>query len=270
MGCCASIGQSNIGVIQRCGKFDRVAPAGLNLLNPCVCERMAGRVSLRLQQLDVICETKTKDNVFVEIKVSVQFQVIYDRIYDAFYRLEDPTIQIRAYVYDVVRASVPLINLDDVFQTKDEIAQTLKVELGKEMEDYGFEILQALITEVEPNAKVKEAMNDINAAERLKHAAMDTAKAEKILVVKAAEADSESKYLAGVGIARQRMAIVEGLRDSVLGFSDNVEGANTKDVMDLVLATQYFDTIKELGSASRARTIFVPHNARPASTKRTQ
>eukprot|EP00005_Dracoamoeba_jomungandri_P006075 CAMPEP_0174249876 /NCGR_PEP_ID=MMETSP0439-20130205/212_1 /TAXON_ID=0 /ORGANISM="Stereomyxa ramosa, Strain Chinc5" /LENGTH=297 /DNA_ID=CAMNT_0015329807 /DNA_START=67 /DNA_END=960 /DNA_ORIENTATION=+ len=260
MGCCVSVGQSNIGIIQRCGKFNRVAPAGLNILNPCLCESMAGRVSLRIQQLDVLCETKTKDNVFVEINVSVQYQVVYDNIYDAYYRLEDPTQQIQAYVYDVVRASVPQIDLDDVFETKDEIAFTLKTELGNVMEDYGFQILQALITEIEPNSKVKQAMNDINAAERNKHAAADTAEAKKILVVKAAEADSESKYLSGVGIARQRLAIVEGLRDSVVSFSENVEGASPKDVMDLVLVTQYFDTLKELGSASRARTIFIPHN----------
>eukprot|EP00005_Dracoamoeba_jomungandri_P005441 CAMPEP_0174258418 /NCGR_PEP_ID=MMETSP0439-20130205/7411_1 /TAXON_ID=0 /ORGANISM="Stereomyxa ramosa, Strain Chinc5" /LENGTH=214 /DNA_ID=CAMNT_0015341913 /DNA_START=207 /DNA_END=851 /DNA_ORIENTATION=- len=214
---------------------------------------------MRIRQLDVTCETKTQDNVFVEITVSVQFQVVPDNVYAAFYRLEDPTQQITAYVFDVVRAYVPAINLDDVFQTKDEIALSVKNELEKVMTEYGFEILKTLVTEVEPSTKVKEAMNDINAAERLKYAATDQAEAKKILVVKNAEADSESKYLAGVGIARQRMAIVEGLRESVMSFSDEVDGADPKDVIDLVLATQYFDTLKDLGAASHGSSVFTPN-----------
>jgi len=231
------------------------------MLVPCLGEQVSGFVSLRVQQLDVTCETKTKDNVFVDIVCSVQFQVVGDKSFDAFYKLTNPTQQITAYVYDVVRASVPKILLDDVFETKDEIAMTVKEELAKSMSDYGYDILQALITDIKPDERVKKAMNEINAAERNRVAATDRAEAEKIMIVKAAEADAESKYLAGVGISRQRIAIVEGLRDSVVGFTDNVQGAITKDVMDLVLVTQYFDTLKEIGAQPKTTTVFMPHHS---------
>jgi len=229
-------------------------------LNPARCESLAGIVSLRIQQLDVTIETKTKDNVFVHVVVAVQYQVIWDNIYDAYYRLTNPREQITAYVFDVVRAEVPKIDLDDVFITKDNIAVAIKEELTKVMEDFGFEILKTLITDINPDPKVKAAMNDINAAERNKVAAADKAEAAKISIIKNAEADAESKYLAGVGIARQRMAIVDGLRDSVVNFSKGVEGSSAKDVMDLVLITQYFDTLKEIGARSGASTVFIPHS----------
>jgi len=260
MGCYASIEQSTVGIVEACGKYDRNAPAGCNCLNPLACERLAGTVSLRIQQLDVTVETKTKDNVFVHVVVAVQYQVIYDSIFDAYYRLTNPREQITAYVFDVVRAEVPKIDLDDVFITKDNIAVAIKEELTKVMEDFGFEILKTLITDINPDHKVKAAMNDINAAERMKHAASDKAEATKITLIKNAEADAESKYLAGVGIARQRMAIVDGLRDSVINFSKGVEGSSAKDVMDLVLITQYFDTLKEIGAKSGSSTVFVPHS----------
>jgi len=215
---------------------------------------------LRIQQLDVTVETKTKDNVFVHVVVAVQYQVIFDNIFDAYYRLTNPREQITAYVFDVVRAEVPKIDLDDVFMTKDNIAIAIKEELTKEMEDFGFEILKTLITDINPDPKVKAAMNDINAAERMKHAASDKAEATKITLIKNAEADAESKYLAGVGIARQRMAIVDGLRDSVINFSKGVEGSSAKDVMDLVLITQYFDTLKDIGAKAGSATLFVPHS----------
>eukprot|EP01089_Gocevia_fonbrunei_P020242 TRINITY_DN747_c0_g1_i2.p1 TRINITY_DN747_c0_g1~~TRINITY_DN747_c0_g1_i2.p1 ORF type:complete len:260 (+),score=68.51 TRINITY_DN747_c0_g1_i2:123-902(+) len=250
MGCYVSVEQSTVGVVESCGKYERIAHSGFNCLNPLRCEAMAGLVSLRIQQLDVTIETKTKDNVFVHVVVAVQYQVIWDNIYDAHYRLTNPREQITAYVFDVVRAEVPKIVLDDVFVTKDKIAVAIKEELTKVMEDFGFEILKTLITDINPDPKVKAAMNDINAAERNKVAAADRAEAGKIAVIKNAEADAESKYLAGVGIARQRMAIVDGLRDSVVNFSKGVEGSSAKDVMDLVLITQYFDTLKEIGAKS--------------------
>jgi len=260
MGCCVTVPQSEVGMVEQCGKFNREAQAGLTFLW-CPCgERIGGTVSLRVQQLNLECDTKTRDNVFVTLVVSVQYQCLVDNLFDAYYRLTNPHEQITAYIYDVVRASVPKITLDEVFETKEEIAQTVKEELCKVMEDYGYHIIQALITDIRPDDTVQKAMNEINAAERLKEAAKSKAEAEKIMMVKAAEAESESKYLAGVGISRERMAIVDGLRDSVLGFTDNVEGATTKDVMDLVLITQYFDTLKEIGASHKSNIVFVPHS----------
>jgi len=245
-------------MVERCGKFRRQATPGLQLLCCCLGEHISGHVSLRVQSLDVQVETKTKDNVFLHVKVSVQYQVEAENVFDAYYRLSEPQAQITTYVYDVVRSSVPKILLDDVFEQKEEIAQAVKEELAKSMEGYGFRILQALITDIDPDERVKAAMNEINTAERLRIAAGDKAEAEKIMIVKAAEAEAESKYLSGVGISRQRLAIIEGLRESVVGFTDNVDGASTKDVMDLVLVTQYFDTLKDIGAHKTSATVFVP------------
>jgi len=258
MGCCASIPQGSVGMVERCGKFRRQATPGLQFLCCILGEHVSGHVSLRVQSLDVQVETKTKDNVFLHVKVSVQYQVEPDSVFDAYYRLSEPHAQITTYVYDVVRSSVPKILLDDVFEQKEEIAMAVKDELSKSMEGYGFHIMQALITDIDPDERVKAAMNEINTAERQRIAARDKAEAEKIMIVKAAEAEAESKYLAGVGISRQRLAIIEGLRESVVGFTENVEGATTKDVMDLVLVTQYFDTLKEIGAHPSSSTIFVP------------
>jgi len=245
-------------MVERCGKFQRNATPGLQLMCCLIGEHLSGHVSLRVQSLEVTVETKTKDNVFLHVKVVVQYQVDPDSVFDAYYRLSEPQAQITTYVYDVVRSSVPKILLDDVFEQKEEIAVSVKEELSKSMEGYGFRILQALITDIDPDERVKAAMNEINTAERQRIAATDKAEAEKIMIVKAAEAEAESKYLAGVGISRQRLAIIEGLRESVLGFTDNVEGATTKDVMDLVLVTQYFDTLKEIGAHQSSSTVFVP------------
>jgi len=257
--CCVAVPQSSVALIERFGKFDREAQAGCNMLC-CLCgEASAGIVSLRLQQLEVRCDTKTKDNVFVSIDVAVQYQAMENKVYDAFYKLTDPHDQIKAYVFDVVRACVPKITLDEVFETKEEIAHAVKDELEKDMDAYGYDIIQTLITDIIPDSNVKKAMNEINAAERRRVAAQDKAEAEKIRIVKAAEADAESKYLAGVGISRQRLAIIEGLRDSVQGFTESV-GASTKDVMDLILVTQYFDTVKEIGAHSGGNTLFLPHS----------
>jgi regulator of protease activity HflC (stomatin/prohibitin superfamily) len=217
-------------------------------------------VSLKVKQLDTKVETKTMDNVFVTVTVSVQYHVLSDKVYDAFYRLASPASQIQAYVFDVVRAQVPKLSLDNVFESKDQIAVAVKDELGKTMADYGYFIVQALVTDIDPDTTVKRAMNEINANQRLRVASSEKAEAEKILKVKAAEADAESKFLAGQGIARSRKAIVEGLRESVQDFAHSVPGCTPKDVMDLILMTQYFDTLKDLGANSRANTIFVPHS----------
>ena len=246
-------------LIERFGRFHKVSSPGLNIRIPIV-DRIAGRVSLRIQQLDVKVETKTKDNVFVFVMVSVQYFVIPEKVTDAFYRLQNPEAQITSYVYDVVRANVPKIILDDVFETKDEIAQAVKLELEQIMDDFGYGIVKALVTDIDPDANVKESMNQINAAQRLRVAAVEQAEAEKIKVVKAAEAEAESKALQGRGIADQRTAIVNGLRESVEQFSSNIKGTSPQDVMNLVLMTQYFDTLKEVGTLSGSNTILLPHS----------
>jgi regulator of protease activity HflC (stomatin/prohibitin superfamily) len=254
-----TVGQQTNAVVERFGKFVRIAGPGLNLKIP-VVERVAGRPNLRVQQLDVNVETKTADDVFVRVLVSVQYYVVPAAVYEAFYRLDDAGAQIRSFVFDVVRARVPRIGIDDVFEKKDEIADAVKSELAEVMGDFGYGIVKALVTDIDPDAKVKEAMNEINAAQRLRVAATERGEAEKILRVKAAEADAEAKALAGKGIAEQRKAIVEGLRESVDEFQRSIPGASAQDVMNLVLMTQYFDTLKDVGASSQTNTILMPHS----------
>ncbi len=253
------VNQQTAAVVQNFGKFSRVAGPGLNMKVPFV-ETIAGRLNLRVQQLDVRVETKTEDNVFVHVIVAVQYHVLPEKVYDAFYRLSEPGTQITAYVFDVVRARVPRLKLDDVFEKKDEIADAVKEELAHIMTEFGYGIIKALVTDIDPDHKVKEAMNEINAAQRLRVAATEKGEAERILKVKGAEAEAQSKALQGKGIADQRKAIVEGLRESVDTFQRSVPGATAQDVMNLVLMTQYFDTLKEIGAAARSNTILIPHS----------
>lgn len=254
-----TVDQQSAAIIEQFGKFVRIARPGLNVKIP-VIEQIAGRLNLRIQQLNVKVETKTEDNVFVHTVVAVQFFVVPDKVYEAYYRLENPTTQITAYVFDVVRARVPRIKLDDLFEKKDEIADAVKNELAHVMNEFGYGILKALVTDIEPDHKVKEAMNEINAATRLRVAATEKGEADRILKVKAAEAEAQSKALQGKGIADQRKAIVEGLRDSVDEFQRSVPGATAQDVMNLVLMTQYFDTLKEIGANAHSNTILIPHS----------
>ncbi len=254
-----TVKQQTAAIVERFGKFKRIAGAGLNFKIPLI-DKVAGKISLRVQQLDVRVETKTKDNVFVNVIVSVQFFVIPEKIMDAFYKLQNAEAQITSYVYDVVRARVPNIILDDVFETKDDIAQAVKLELEQIMDDFGYGIVKALVTDIDPDAKVKASMNEINAAQRLRVAAVEQAEADKIRVVKAAEAEAESKALQGKGIADQRTAIVNGLQESVTEFKTKVEGTSAHDVMNLVLMTQYFDTLKDVGLSSNSNTIMIPHS----------
>ena len=200
--------QQTAAVVQAFGKFARVAGPGLHFKTPFV-EVVAGTVNLRVRQLDVEVETKTQDNVFVKVLVSVQYFVLPDKIYEAFYKLQSPERQITSFVFDVVRARVPKIKLDDVFEKKDDIADAVKTELQQVMDDFGYDILKALVTDIDPDHKVKEAMNEINAAQRLRVAATEKGEAEKVLKVKAAEAEAEAKALSGKGIADQRRAIVD-------------------------------------------------------------
>lgn len=253
-----TVEQQTVAIVERFGKFVRTADAGLHFKIPLI-EKIAGRVSLRVQQLDVKAETKTKDNVFVHVIVSVQYFILPNNVYDAFYKLNNAALQINSYVFDVIRARVPGLKLDELFEKKDEIAVAVKEELNETMITFGFEILNSLVTDIEPDHKVKEAMNEINAAERLRIAANEKGEAEKILKVKAAEADAESKALAGKGVADQRKAIIEGLKVSVEDFKSSVDGTSSQDVMNLVLLTQYFDTLKEMGEKSNSNTILIPH-----------
>ena len=258
--CFTCVPTGTIQVVQQCGKFSHFARPGCQIIIPCTGQGVAGSISTRIQSLDVEVETKTRDNVFVNIVVSTQYMVLSeeDHLYDAFYKLTDSRAQIRSYVFDVVRSTVPRIKLDDVFESKEEIAQSVKEMLTKAMQDFGYQIINTLVTDIAPDARVKQAMNEINAAQRARVAAQDRAEADKIMVVKAAEADAESKYLAGTGMARQRQAIIAGLRESVVDFQSEITGISSKDVLDLMMMTQYYDTLKDIGTSKGSNTIFLP------------
>ncbi|KMZ65463.1 Hypersensitive-induced response protein 1 [Zostera marina] len=256
---CIQVDQSTIAIEEGFGKFDEVLQPGCHCVPWCFGKNIVGYLSLRIQQLDVRCETKTKDNVFVTVVASIQYRALPEKAEDAYYKLSNTREQIQAYVFDVIRASVPKLILDDVFEQKNDIAKSVEEELSKAMSTYGYEIVQTLIVDIEPDERVKRAMNEINSAARLRVAANEKAEAEKILQIKRAEGDAESKYLSGLGIARQRQAIVDGLRESVLAFSGNVPGTTAKEVMDMVLVTQYFDTMKEIGASSKSSSVFIPH-----------
>jgi len=247
--CLACVRTQEVGVVEDLGQFKTLLDPGLH----CIMWPLQGvvaRLSLRIQQLDVICETKTKDNVFVQVAVAVQFRVLVDRAYDAYYRLTDPRNQIQSYVFDVVRSTVPKMELDEAFASKAEVAAAVLDQLKDVMKDYGYEIKNCLVTDLSPDHKVKASMNEINASRRLKEAAAHKAEADKVKQVKAAEADAEARYLSGLGVARQRKAIVQGLQESVGAFSQEVEGATPKDVMDILLLSQYFDTLSSVGANS--------------------
>lgn len=251
--------QQSVFIIETFGKFSYIANPGLHFKIPFV-QKVAGKLSLRVMQLDMKAETKTKDNVFVNVIISVQYFVLAEKVYDAYYRLNNPERQINSYVFDVVRARVPSINLDDLFEKKDEIAIAVKEELNETMNGFGFAIMNALVTDIEPDAKVKEAMNEINAAQRMRVAANEKGEADRILRVKSAEAEAQSKALQGKGIADQRKAIIEGLKESVEDFKNSIQDSTAQDVMNLVLITQYFDTLKEMGQSGNTNTILLPHS----------
>ena len=254
-----TVSTAQVAVITRFGKFLRVAEAGLNWKAPFI-DSVAGIVSLRVNQIALTMETKTKDNVFVTIPISVQNRVRPETVYDAFYKLSDPVAQIKSYVEQVILGHVPSMTLDEVFASQSSIAAAVKQELDSDMAAFGYEIVNVLVTDIVPDAKVKSAMNDINAAQREQVAANARGEADKILVVKKAEAEAESKALQGQGIANQRKAIIEGLQNSIEQFQKAVEGATSKDVMQLVLVTQYFDTLKSIGENDKTNTLFLSHS----------
>ena len=254
--------QQSAAVVERFGKFVSVRHSGLQIKIPIV-DRVAGRLSLRIQQLDVVVETKTKDDVFVKVKVSVQYKVIKDKVYDAFYKLDFPQDQITSYVFDVVRAEVPKMILDDVFEKKDDIAIAVKGELNDAMKNYGFDIIKTLVTDIDPDAQVKESMNRINASEREKVAAQFEGDAQRILIVERAKAEAESKRLQGQGIADQRREIARGLEDSVKVLN-NVD-INSQEASALIVVTQHYDTLQSVGSASNSNLILMPNSPQAGS-----
>ncbi len=254
-----TVSTAQVAVITRFGKFRRVAEPGLNWKWP-IIDTIAGRVSLRVNQINLTMETKTKDNVFVTIPISVQNRVRPEKAYDAFYKLSNPIEQIQSYVEQVILGHVPGMTLDEVFASQSGIATAVKQELDADMAGFGFEIVNVLVTDIVPDAKVKSAMNDINAAQREQVAANARGEAEKILVVKKAEAEAESKALQGQGIANQRKAIIAGLQGSIDQFKKVVEDASTSEVMQLVMVTQYFDTIKSIGENDKTNTLFLAHS----------
>ncbi len=255
---------AEVAVITRFGKFLRVADPGLNWKVP-YFDSVTGIVSLRVNQITLTMETKTKDNVFVTIPISVQNRVRPEKVYDAYYKLSDPVAQIKSYVEQVILGHVPGMTLDEVFASQSSIAAAVKQELDADMATFGYEIVNVLVTDIVPDQKVKSAMNDINAAQREQVAANARGEAEKILVVKKAEAEAESKALQGQGIANQRKAIIEGLQVSIEQFQKVVDGASSRDVMQLVLVTQYFDTLKSIGESDKTNTLFLSHS--PGSVK---
>ncbi|GLT84072.1 hypothetical protein SLE2022_023230 [Rubroshorea leprosula] len=257
--CCGCVDQASVGVIERWGRFEKLAEPGLHFFNPFAGQFLAGILSTRICSLDAEIETKTKDNVFVKLLCSIQYRVVRQNADDAFYELQNPKEQIQAYVFDVVRALVPRMALDELFEQKGEVAKAVLEELEKVMGAYGYNIEHILMVDIIPDPSVRKAMNEINAAQRLQLASVYKGEAEKVLQVKRAEAEAESKYLGGVGVAKQRQAITDGLRENILNFSHKVEGTSAKEVMDLIMITQYFDTIKDLGNSSKNTTVFIPH-----------
>lgn len=263
------IRQQTVGGVERFGRFVRIANSGLNFKIPFV-EQVFKVLDLRIHQMVVMVETKTKDNVFVKVHIAVQYFVLEKNIIDAFYRLSDAKSQIESHVLDIVRGQVPKMELDDVFENKDTIALTVKRDLSDSMAEFGYGIQTTLITEIDPDEKVKLAMNDINAAQRERIAANERGEADRILAVKKAEGEAQSKELQGKGIANQRKAIIDGLQQSVELFQKSVPSSSPEDVMKLVVMIQYLDTIKEIGVSGKSNTVFMPHTPGGLSDLMTQ
>ncbi|HQC06614.1 MAG TPA: SPFH domain-containing protein [Kaistella chaponensis] len=258
-----TVKQATAAIVERLGKFHVVRQSGLHLKIPFI-DQVSKRMNLRIQQLDVIIDTKTLDNVFVRMKVSVQYQVIFSQVADSFYRLENPENQITSYVFDVVRAEVPKLKLDDVFVRKDDVAIAVKSELQEAMQSYGYDIIKALVTDIDPDEQVKHAMNRINAAEREKTAAEYESEAQKIRIVAVAKAEAESKKLQGQGIADQRREIAAGLVESVKML--NEANINAQEASALIVVTQHYDTLQAIGSSNKSSLVLLPNSPNAANT----
>ena len=254
--------QQTAAIVERFGKFQSIRHSGLQLKIPLI-DRISGRLSLKIQQLDVIVETKTLDDVFVRLKISVQYKVIRDKVYEAFYKLDYPHDQITSYVFDVVRAEVPKMKLDDVFVKKDDIAIAVKTELNDAMMVFGYDIIKTLVTDIDPYAQVKEAINIINASEREKIAAQFEGDAARILIVEKAKAEAESKRLQGQGIADQRREIARGLEESVEVL--NKVGINSQEASALIVVTQHYDTLQSIGGETNSNLILLQNSPQAGS-----
>lgn len=257
-----TVKQKTVYIIERFGKFQSIRTAGIHWRIPLV-DRISGKLSMRIEEMDVEIETKTKDNVFVELNISVQFQVIPERIYDAFYELANSNNQIQSYVFDTIRAEVPKMKLDEVFENKEEIAIAIQRELKEAMNKYGFHIVKALVTDINPDKEVKHAMNKINAAERNKLAAEYEAEADKIMIVAKATAEAESKKLQGIGIANQRREIARGLEESVNTL--NKVGIGSIEASSLIIVTQHYDTLQAVGTSTKSNLILLPNSPATAN-----
>ncbi|WP_341654592.1 SPFH domain-containing protein [Blattabacterium cuenoti] len=256
------VNQETAAILERMGKFHSIRYAGLNFKVP-IMDNIIGKLTLKIQQLDVLVDTKTKDNVFVKVKVSVQFKVIKDKVYEAFYKLDNSHAQITSYIFDVVRAEVPKMRLDDVFERKDHIALAVKGELEGSMLNYGYSIIKALVTDLDPDEQVKLAMNRINTAEREKVAAEYQAEADRIKIVAKAKAEAESKKLQGKGTADQRREIARGILESV-EVLNNI-GINSQEASALIVVTQHYDTLQSMGESGNTNLILLPNSPESAS-----
>jgi len=258
--------QQRVAVIERFGKFNRTSAAGLNIRIPFI-EQIAAKVSTQIQQLDVTTNTKTKDNVTLEIITSVQLLIDEKQVFNAFYKLANPSAQIRSYVFDIVRSQVPTMTLDQVYESKDAIANNIEQSLSRQMAEFGYIVTKSLITDINPDKRVLDAMNQINEQERLRDAAQAKAEAEKIIKVKQAEAEAEAMKLGGKGVADQRKEIIAGLRESIMELQEVLgSGVDPKEVMQLVITTQYFDALKEIGANSKTNTLLLPHTSQGMQT----
>jgi len=261
--------QQTFAVLERFGKYLKITGPGIHLKIPFI-DSISGRISVRVQELNVTVKTKTTDNVFVDLVIAVQFYVEKDNVWNAFYKLSQPRAQMESYVFDTVRAKVPHMKLDEVFEKKEDIALDVKEKLQDVMSEFGYTIYTALVNDIRPDAKVAEAMNEINAQQRYQVAAEHKGEAEKILIIKSAEADAESKRLSGEGIAQQRKAIVEGLKESIQDFKQSIEESTAREIMALVLMTQYYDMLMDVGRNSKNNTILIPHSPGAVEDVRSQ
>ncbi|AQY25547.1 SPFH domain-containing protein [Streptococcus agalactiae] len=261
--------QQTVAIIERFGKYQKTATSGIHIRVPLGIDKIAARVQLRLLQSEIIVETKTKDNVFVTLNIATQYRVNENNVTDAYYKLIKPEAQIKSYIEDALRSSVPKLTLDELFEKKDEIALEVQHQVAEEMSTYGYIIVKTLITKVEPDAEVKQSMNEINAAQRKRVAAQELANADKIKIVTAAEAEAEKDRLHGVGIAQQRKAIVDGLADSIQELKDANVTLTEEQIMSISLTNQYLDTLNTF-AINGNQTIFLPNNPEGVEDIRTQ
>lgn len=261
--------QQSVAIIERFGRYQKTAGSGIHVRLPFGIDKIAARVQLRLLQSEIVVETKTKDNVFVTLNVATQYRVNEENVTDAYYKLMKPEAQIKSYIEDALRSSVPKLTLDELFEKKDEIALEVQHQVAEEMSTYGYIIVKTLITKVEPDAEVKQSMNEINAAQRKRVAAQELANADKIKIVTAAEAEAEKDRLHGVGIAQQRKAIVDGLAESIQELKDANVGMTEEQIMSILLTNQYLDTLNTFATKGN-QTIFLPNNPEGVEDIRTQ